>query len=454
MTVKLFDQIALENEEEYFSGNDNYTDNVLALDNQLRGIDFAIEQISSLSKIKAILLKNKDRKPSRSSIKIGKLAVENVSKSLGLEHEISTIATEGFDGDNVSVESMVESIVDTIKKIWESIVRTFKSIWEKIMSFFSSNKPRVNNDASRAKRTEKDFKDIQEEIKRNEIVLPVSNLIDLTQFTAPINYLNKELSDTDLLDHIEIISNLGKQLKLFIDTVEETHSVINQTIQTVADFMDQDPVGGSNIYTAAQTMFDGLYHYIQNLPKLDDSQQQLREKLNDVVAADTKVDSNSVRIFNKLNYGAGICFYTLVNEIHPPIYKISVIPNCTNDHDQVRFKVPDVTNIDLYSVKIVTLTGDVKELSEHIDNKIKSIKNLHTKIMSFLEVNQKNINESNEDILVRNFNYIRQMTTTILELATNTAKSFEEYFKTVHYFAELNEYFKRHYQEAIKKATT
>lgn len=454
MAKNLFKLIALENEEEYITSNDNYTNNVLALDGELRGIDFAIEQITNLSKIKAILLKNKDRKPSKSSIKIGKLAIENVSKSLGLEREINIVVMEGFSGDNVSVESMTESIVETIKKIWESIVKTFKSIWEKIMAFFSSNKPRANNDVSRARRTDKEFKDIHEEIKKNEIVLPEFGAINLTQLTAPLNYLGTDLSDTDLLDHVETVSNLGKQLELFINTVEQTHSVIEQTIQKVADVMDKDPVGGSHIYMATETMFASIFNFIQSLPKVDDSQERLRDYLNDIIPKDTRVDSNSVRILNKLNYGAGICFYTLVNETNPYKYNISVIPSCFDDKYETNLKVPDITNIDLYSVKIVALTNSAKELTEHVDIKIKSIKNFHTKIISFLEANQKNINESNEDILVKNFNYIRQMTTVILELATNTSKSFEEYFKTVHYFAELNEYFKKSYQQAVEKATT
>lgn len=453
MAANLFRMIALENEST-IPYTDNYTDNVLALDSQLRGIDFALEQLSSLSKIKAILLKNKDRKLSKASIKIGKLAVENISQSLGLQHEIGIISLEGFKEDT-DTNVAIESITDTIKKIWESILKTFKNIWEKIVSFFSSNKARSNNDVSRARRTEKEFKDIQEEIKKNEVVLPQMPFIETSQFTIPLKYLNRELTDKDIFDLIEDISILGKQLKFFIDEVENTHSIIEQQIAVVSKAMDNDPVGGSTIAMLNQEqMFNGIFNFIQNLPGLDDSQTKLREHLNEAIPKDTKVDSNSVRILNKLNYGSGICFYTLINDPNPYRYNITVLQNCYEDSDTVKFKVFSPENIDLFAVKVVALTNASKELTDHTETKIRSIKTYHTKIISFLETNQKNINEVNEDVLLRNFGYIRNITTAILELAINSSKSFEAYFSTVHYFAELNEYFKKYYEEAVKKATT
>jgi hypothetical protein len=454
MTVKLFNQIALEDNESVDPSDiTNYKDDVIALDNNLRGIDFAMEQISTLSKIKSILLKNKDRKLNKSSIKIGKLAIENITKSLSIYHEVSAVSTENFNEATVSTESIVSSIVETIKKIWDSIVKTFKAIWEKIISFFSGSKTRNNNDVSRARRTEKEFKDIQEEIVKNEIVLPEMPEVIPVQFIKPLNYLNKTLTDLDLLDHIKIVTDLGQQLKYFIDEIEGTHSIINQTIHSMEPVMDQDPVGASGVYMIAEEMMlSGIMAYINNLGQVNESQANIRKHLNEIIPQDSKIDSTSVRILNKLNYGAGICFYALIGDPVRFNCHITVVQNCYEDSDKVSFKIPDNTNMDLFANRVLELAKVNKELNEHAEDKVKSIKNYHTKIITFLENNQKNINQSNEDILVKNFNYIKDLTNVILQMAVNSSKSFETYSNTVHYFTELNEYFKRHYQEVVKKA--
>lgn len=126
------------------------------IDAMLGGIESAMESLETLNKLKAVIQKQKNRKPSKSSIKIGMLAMERIKDSVGIFKDQLVVAQECFTEDSVSLEG----ITAVMQSIWDAIVRTFKAIWDAITSLFSSNSQKKAHDESKQayeslKKTEK-----------------------------------------------------------------------------------------------------------------------------------------------------------------------------------------------------------------------------------------------------------------------------------------------------------
>lgn len=105
------------------------------IDQMVGGIEAAMESLQTLQKLKAVFQKQKDRKPSKSSIKIGMLAMERIKETVGIFDGQLIVAQECFTEDTVSVEG----ITDIMRSIWDAIVRTFQAVWDAIANLFSSS---------------------------------------------------------------------------------------------------------------------------------------------------------------------------------------------------------------------------------------------------------------------------------------------------------------------------
>lgn len=104
------------------------------LNQQMNGITAALEDIGTLNKIKERLANSPK---SKSSIKIGQLAMENVKKRLNV-FELTGVSTEAADNtgkDELTVA--IEGISEFITKIFKMIANTIRAIVETIKKAFN-----------------------------------------------------------------------------------------------------------------------------------------------------------------------------------------------------------------------------------------------------------------------------------------------------------------------------
>lgn len=284
---------------------------------RLEGIELGFEALDSLSRISSAF--KKGMKPSKSAMKIGLLAVESVKKSTGIFSHPDVIATECFNGDQVSMEG----ISSMMRSVWDAIVRTFKAIWDAVHRLIKSirNKDRKsaideiieNVDKKEDPKTappashEETVHNVPENSvpEKQPAAKPEKEEIDLSNF----RYLGSRI-DTDVLI---------KELQKMISSAQSAHQLVkiieNSTLGFEAGVNDFERKGitEETIYTvqyAVRSFLEIPEKLFTPAKDFDEFKALLKEKLN---VDYYNVDRDSLRELDGLTRGDRIFFFGLKN---------------------------------------------------------------------------------------------------------------------------------------------
>lgn len=162
----------------------------------------AMEEIDTLSKIKEALA---NRPVSKSSIKIGQLAMENVKKRLNI-FEMTGIATESVsDNDEENQKAALESIGSFITTIYRAIAKILKRIIDFVKSLFTK---KINAVAKES--LEELLEKFEKAQKEGSLVLVRGNeqkeiLEAISRKHRSLRYTSKLLTLEELTKHLEDI---------------------------------------------------------------------------------------------------------------------------------------------------------------------------------------------------------------------------------------------------------
>lgn len=206
------------------------------VDAMVGGIEAAMESLQALQKLKAAFQKQKNRKPSKSSIKIGMLAMERIKDSVGIFDGQLIVAQECFTEDSVSVEG----ISDIMRSIWDAIVRTFQAVWDAITRLFSSS-----TDSKTKKQAKDSYENVKSAVKSGKSAKSTENKNDNTdvksddgsfllpyEVSQPFRYIGEDPRLTDLKEE-------ALKLLLTVKIVEGTIQNLQVCNVNVQDFIQK-----------------------------------------------------------------------------------------------------------------------------------------------------------------------------------------------------------------------
>jgi hypothetical protein len=395
MASKLFDSISLEEIEEANSIRDseNYVENSLALDNHFRGISQAFEEISYLNKIRNILIKNKSKGLSKAGKILSTLAVENITSKLNLDN-VNILSLESLNTSD-SMNVAIESIGETIRSIWKAIVDTFKYIWEKIKSFFLGSKHKVKVTSSKAKRNHEEIKELVADIKKYEVPVPDVVQIQEESLLKPLKYLNKNLSEKDVLDLPIHVLTLSKILSDLIHEVEKLHV----SIEMNSSMIQNDDI--DSYLTFCKTtkeesnfiVYKTFTDYVANLPFAMENDAKQKALLNEALDAGDVIKSETVKLIDGFINGGSLCMFSLANR-DVGKYLLKNLPNCEDDKAFVTIAIPSVDLIESFSDKVLSMNKTMEDLSDLYNAKFNSLNRITNNIYINIGRHMDNIPES------------------------------------------------------------
>lgn len=448
MSVKIFDVISLEeiHSERAIVDNVNYHPNMLNLQPQIRGIQFATEQISHLAKLKAVLLKHKNKPFNDSSKKLSILAIESITCKLKLDND-RTLSMENLNDEN-ALNVSIESITETIKEVWAAIVRTFKYIWDKIKSFFSGSKQRTSMAVSKAKRNETELKQITEEIEKLEVPIPEGVMVKVDALLNPLKYLNKNISQNELIELPNSLDQISKIINDIILEVEKLYISINMSSGNINE-NDQESFRKFCSSTTEEgnfAIYETFNIFAQNMTNIVNDEKPYKHRLNDIQENNDIVKSDSVKIVSGFINGGAIAAYTLSNKDSGK-YILKCIDECNNEHGNVSIVIPDIDGSEMFAAKVTKLTRSLNDLRELHENKIISLNHLNDEILINIGKHVNNIEETNEDEKQIGLKTIQTVATYLAYLDTEITKCYHLFERSVLYYSALLDYIKNHYKQ-------
>lgn len=446
MASKIFDHISLEDLEEsrVIENNENYTDDVLALDNQFRGIQFAAEQIDYLSRLKNILVKNKTTGLSKAGKVLTATALENITTRLDI-NTTGVLSMESLDTPE-SVNVAIESITDTIKNIWKSIVETLKYIWNKIKAFFSSDKRRAADNVSVVKRHEQEIKSLVSEMKKLEVVVPEKATVQNVSLVEPLKYLNKNISQNELLELPVGINNISKFINELILEVEKAHTTVFMNIDAIKEEDSDAYVNFCKTSTEESnfSLYNSFNTYVQSLPSINSDDKIHKEKLNSDMENGDTVDSTSVKNIDGFIHNGTCMFYTLANKNKGRI-QMKCYDQFESNNSFVTIPIPDLDNVEMYASRVATLSRSLFDISETYNDKFKYLDSVCENIYKGMFVRIQNIDENNEDQIKISTVAVVEVSKYLNILSTETVKTYSMFQRSVQYHSALLKYFRDHY---------
>jgi hypothetical protein len=458
MPAKIFDSISFEEINEQISKEvvlnnyNSYTSSMLNLDHQIRGIQFAIEEMSSLIRIKNILTKQKNKPFNTSSKKLTTLAIEKTISNLQINN-IKNISLENIK-DEDALQLCVESIKEVIKNIWESIVKTFKYIWEKIKSFFSGSKKRTDDIVSKAKRSETELKDSISEIDRYEVPVLDGALIDSEALLKPLRYLNKNISSNELIELINKTELVGKVLDNTILEIEKLYNSIEMIVKNIPE-NDREAFRKLCISSTEEgsfSLFETFTIYSQNISNLVVDEKPYKERLNSLQQNGDVVKSDSLKIVSGFINGGAIVTYTLANN-NTGRHILKLIDECNNE-GSVTINIPDKQNAEMFASKVTSLSYSLSRLCDLHNSKITSLHNILKTIQMGIGIFINNIDEENKDEIDMGLTAFSNINAYLNSLSITISQAFNLYQQTVNHYVDINIYIKNHYKQINESGKT
>ena len=200
------------------------------------GIDEGREVIATLESINKFI---DGAKLSPSSIRVINPALTHMLKRIGYKKH-TKISLEAF-GKVCSREDgtklVMEFLVDAIVWIWEAIVNAFKKLWEWITDFFSwlfgSSKKEEARVTSAIKEAEAAEKVIKEETKKNKLLGPFDEYIEILLPESPYSlYLNVPNLEVEMDIFLQEVPVIFKGLDDIFKHAGELHTALNLNLSS------------------------------------------------------------------------------------------------------------------------------------------------------------------------------------------------------------------------------
>ena len=448
MSVKIFDVISLEeiHAERAIVDNIDYHPTMLNLQPQIRGIQFATEQISHLAKLKAVLLKHRNKPFNENSKKLSILAIESITSKLKLG-DVKSLSMESLNGEN-ALNLSIESITETIKEVWAAIVRTFKYIWEKIKSFFSGSKQRTAMAVSKTKRNETELKQITQEIEKLEVPIPEGVMIKVDALLNPLKYLNKNISQNELIELPNSLDQISKIINDIILEVEKLYISINMSSENINE-NDQDSFRKFCASTTEEgnfSLFETFNIFAQNMSNIVDDEKPYKEYLNNSQQNNDIVRSDSVKLITGFINGGAIAGYTLSNK-DTGKYVLKCIDECNNEHGNVSIAMPDIQGAEMFAGKVTTLTRSLEDLGELFNSKNISLEIITKQIFINIGKIINNISKEDKDSTDNGLDAFKNVSNYISNLNAVYASIYHLFERSVLYYSALLDYIKNHYKQ-------
>lgn len=205
------------------------------LEYNLEGINLSFESINDLIKLHNSVKNSRYILVPSPVIKTVNIALEGIYRRNKLEN-YTNISLENNEDSTI-----FDKILATIKAIWKKIVETWDYIWDKIFEFFTGSSNNAKFIEEDLKRKEEKIKKIDKNVDLNKIS---RNVINTLSIKSPLSYLDKEISDNDILDLVNIklpaidktlLFNLKKLQKVFNLTEDKIKSDSIKNIKSVTE---------------------------------------------------------------------------------------------------------------------------------------------------------------------------------------------------------------------------
>jgi len=317
------------------------------IDAMVGGIEVAMESLETLKKLKAVFQKQKNKKPSKSSIKIGMLAMERIKDSVGIFKDELIVAQECFTEDSVSLEG----ITGIMQSIWDAIVRTFKAIWDLISSLFvTSTHNQSNKEAKQARDT------VKAAVRSNKA--PDQEVLLPQMVSQNFRYISEDPQVKDLQGEAELLRNTVK----IVEGVVQNLEVCNVNVADFIQKLRHREIGPGDYSGIHQAMGFFQSYLIDNFSTSNEADLLKYIKDNFPEQAD-KVDQKTLRTLNGLSRGKRvIAFMYDIKGDDTNIYVNIIHPDKLDGAAKIR--VPDSSDSLSYCELVVDLTTKTLDMMD------------------------------------------------------------------------------------------
>lgn len=445
MSVKIFDSISLEDIECKLA-NESVDKIDLNIDPYLRGIEFGIEQLSVLSKIKKILLKNSNKPYSKATKKLTSIAYENNIAKLNLS-EINSLAFEDLNNSEY-LNLTVESISYHLKEIWKSILETIKYIWKKIKSFFTIT---VSERKKNRKNNENQLNDILKDLDRLDIKPSKNVLIDNENILLAFKYIGKNISQNDLLNLIKEVNSTSQYVRNIISEIQEVTLFSNKYITDCVGNGDEgikkliDSVKVENNYP----IFNIFNNYAQGIAVINKNPEphllKLKEKINEGV-----IKTETTKIIPGFIHGGAIAIYSL-SDINQNNYTIDLIDECQEDSNSITIVVPEPDIALEYTEQLMSIEKELDDIEVLFKNKIYPLDYIFEKNLMLMGNAISSVKESDEDTRNKLTFTMRFINSYLMKLNNSAIGIMNMYSKTVYQHRLVSNYIIDYYGKCLKE---
>lgn len=338
-----------------------------------KGIEQALESLQTLEKLRQIFKKNQGRPLSKSTIKIGRLAMERIKSDVGIFKDNLIVAQECFSEDSVSLEG----IVDIAKSIWAAIVRTFKAIWNALTDFFSTRQSKVNR--SEAKKNHENLKAAVHQIT-DERALQIQERKVSREALRNFRHLGEKAEITDLsAELVKLLKSIkiadGAIINLEVANVNMAEAIRRMKAE---DFSEE----------ATNGVFLAMGHYTSYIKDTFDHGE--KSKLVDLIRSidsgnSDKIDVDTIRFMDGISRGMGIVAYMYALDHQETTYHIRKV-SLSDDEPNMEMPFPTGQALIHYSELVVKASEEGLDLKNHFEGKVKSIIGHQKTLLSGLDL--------------------------------------------------------------------
>lgn len=423
---------------------------------KLKGVELGLESINSLLMIENSLKKHYSNTiVPEPVLKTTSIALEGIHKL----HKLENVLTLSLE-DNQS-DSVFQKIIEVVRNIWKKIVETFNYIWEVIVDFFTSSKGNAKKMADKVSDIkEKQSKPLAVTLKDVKYDRSSEFKINNQTLVNPLNFLNLDITDTDLFKQLEKLEETSVLLKELSDDVlkgyKDTETEIVNNIRT-NDFQKQSPSAEEIDGMLFNSFFNPITTFISKNNSRTHSLDNFDDKIEVLLSLNTfnrkDLNINSICIVDGFIDGGLLFVYVVNNEVSTPtadkqnanivgfINCLAVNKVSDTDKKSELYYITPLNFLEFISI-LEKLTKKNITLEEDFNNKYKIIKNKHKTIRSEIDkmINDKNITSIYQPENFREkFEILRNITQSMLRFALDGSKAYGMFSDSILYFTKLSE---------------
>ena len=424
--------------------------NIKELEYNLKGIDLSFESINDLINL------YKNIKDSR-FILVPSPVIKTVNIALeGIHRRNKLKGYETISLENNEDSTIFDKILATIKAIWKKIVETWDYIWDKILEFFTGS-------SNNAKTIEDDLKKKEERVKRLEKMIELNSIardvIDTPSFKNPLDYLDKELADRDILDLVDV--KLFSIDKTLLSNLKELQKVFKLTEDKIKSNSISDSKNVTEIDIELYNVF--FKPLIQHISILSNTNAPIEE--NDVKIIESllpyqniTIDKFKSRTIDGFIKGGCIYFYLIENNEDRNMGTFECLAidkrNIENSNTILYFLEFNSFKQFLSSLKLHSVTYG--KFIDQYNDIYKDIKKSHLSIKKEIDKfinNSSVIYEEDPDNFRAKFEILRNISHSMLRYALELSKGVGMYQDTFNYYNKLSNLHVKYYEnyDSMKK---